>query len=177
MRFILAVVLFSLAAVVQAQPYVAADFGHAEAGLRGQDASGSSSTFAAGYRFTPHLAGELSYLDSDGRTDVRATTLFWKSRGYGLAAIGSLPVGRWSLLGKVGAYRLKTSTRELVTLGGVTVRDDTVTRSHWSPSVAVGAQFNIAENVSMRAMVERVDGKGELDRLRIVTLAAVVVFR
>lgn len=175
-RYLITAVLFVLAWPAFAQPYIAANFGYSTTDLRRHDAVGSSSTFAAGYAFTPHLVGELSYLDSNGRTDVRETTLFWKSRGYGIAVIGTLPMGRWSMLGKIGTYRLKTSVRELVTNSIGTVLDETVTRSHWSPSIGVGAQFGIADNVSVRAIFERVDGNGELNSLLLLTVGAMLHF-
>jgi opacity protein-like surface antigen len=165
-----------------AQPYLALDFSDARADLRGTSGSGSASAFTAGYRFGEHLALEASYLDTDVRSDpsvqgANSTMQFWKSRGPGIAAVGMFPVaGSFSLIGKAGAYRLKTSTRELVTGAGGTLSDSTVTSSAWRSTLGIGAQFNVAENVSLRAMLEHVDGKGELDSLRLFTLGAVVGF-
>lgn len=167
-RLLLAALALAFAGSAHAQGYAGLGFSTAASDLRGASADGSASEFVLGYRLTKHFAAELSYLDGDGRTDLipqgsTSSMLFWKSRGPGIAAVGILPVGAFSLVGKVGAYRLKTSLRELVTGPGGTLSDTTTTASDWQSTFGFGAQYALTDGVSLRAMLERIDSKGDLD--------------
>jgi OOP family OmpA-OmpF porin len=82
-------------------------------------------SFAGGYRFSPHLAIELGYVDLGrieadvgdltGNTDARAGFGF-SADGVTLALIGSFPIGKWEPYLKAGVFH---STTELTYSGSV----------------------------------------------------------
>jgi hypothetical protein len=154
---------------VSAQPYLTLGITQAEAKLDGTASRESSRpTVGAGYRFTEHLALEASYLRLGNHGA-------WTAKGAGLAAVGTLPMGRWSLLGKVGIYSLE-SERTVAASGGPSIGTTTSEGLGNRAVLGIGAGYSLSERLQVRAMLEQVDGKGELDSLRLFTLGAVVGF-
>lgn len=146
-----------------------------------------------GYQFTPNFALEASYLDLGEATAKSSATGAFASNSLGvfggtvytkvtgeataitLDAVGTINPTPWlGLFAKVGVYRAEL---ELTLKGGIATAsggsaasesiDDDATNVH----VALGADFNVAQNVTVRAEWERLskadfeDGQADLDML------------
>ncbi|KYC28945.1 exported protein of unknown function [Sterolibacterium denitrificans] len=128
-----------------------------------RDARDTGYKIFGGYRFTPHVGLEGSYLDL-GKENFN-----WRynanesgvgtiaARAFSLAAVGRLPVGSgFSLLGKLGVANLQAKYRENWSQLGYS---GTISQNH-SKTVAtygVGAEYAIDQNLSMRAEYEAFD--------------------
>jgi hypothetical protein len=174
MKYVLAILLFFTAAAAQAQPYVAVMGSHAD--VQTTLAEGSNvTTFqgAAGYRLNQYLAAEAGYM-SVGR--VYNTSASWEASGFGLAAVGTLPLsGAWSLVGKAGAYWMESET-----LTGNPAGPGAVVDRHNLGALgyaAAGVQYDISPEFAVQALVQYLDGAHELERVRFVTFSAVATFR
>ncbi len=113
-------------------PYIGADLGRTSfrvreaqpddgpgilSGTSRRDKSDATYLLATGFRFSPHLAIEASYLDL-GRASYliedQGSTVHLRvgSQGPALSLLGTLPInGTWSLEGRAGAYFGKSTLR------------------------------------------------------------------
>lgn len=143
--------------------------------------SGSSVELGAGYRFNRFLAAEASYFNGGGQSDTivqdgTSTTHFWDSSGFGVAALATVPAGPVSLLGRIGAHKLKNDLRTFVRdLSIGTLSDDMVSESVWAANVGLGAQLVLSEGIALRVMLEQREGK-QLERLRSFSIGAFIFF-
>ena len=103
------------------------------------------SRFQGGWRFNPSIAVELSYADArKDNSDVSA---------YTLAMMGYWPViSDVNVVIKGGVSSLSVSDGDL--------KDDSV-----SYVVGAGAEFEVTDNLSLRAEWERLDANGSIDFL------------
>lgn len=183
LKIFVALVMF-VSATAFAQPYAVLDIStDSDMTVVGRPTmNGSSVTIGAGYRLNQYLSAELSYFDGDGRSDpIRAagveTIHFWKSTGLGISALGTMPAGAFSLLGQVGAYKLQSDFRTLVTdlTAGSTVSDTATGTSGWVSDVSIGLQFAFSKSVALRAMLAQREG-GDIQRLRSITIGVSASF-
>lgn len=156
-----ALVAMALAAGnVRAQPYLTAGPAQVKAGD-----SHSGAYLAAGWRFGS-FGVELAHINA-GR--LTAT---------GIAATGTVSLGGgFSVLGKLGGYSVE---RETVLSTGSTPGTGAAIRTSTDygtrPAVGVGVAYSVTEKFSLRALAERIEGKDDLDGVRVFTLGAVLSF-
>ncbi|MEQ6916487.1 outer membrane beta-barrel protein [Halomonas aquatica] len=132
------------------------DTGHGDSGYR----------LVAGYRFTPNLALEASYLDFG---DVTANATFtdgadaaWADidggfDGVGLALIGRLPIqGGLSVHGKLGMIAWDGDVSGIARLSGEVLDDDASSDAGNDPFFGIGAEYEI-QQIIIRGEYERYD--------------------
>lgn len=197
MKTIITLLLATFCTAIAAQPYVlgTASSGQIKANVgEGLSKSAIVGSLGAGYRFSRYFAAEASYLKSgtihgeDAErvqgTSIFTTTHFFDVKGFGLSALGMLPVSeRISLLGKLGANRLTlthtTQTAQfqrVFPFSLIDVQSSTTHEQVWVPSIGIGAGFSPVRQVELRAMLEQVSGRGSLDRLTMLSLSAAFSF-
>jgi hypothetical protein len=173
MKTLFATLLLSLSLPAAGQMYVFGMGGHSKADTRTTPAT-SSSEFktwhaGAGWRFSKYLAAEIGYLDVGNHGGADAS---WKADGFGAAAVGTLPIsGPWSLVGKVGLYRLES---DFVTGGSQLVTAKLGSR----PLLALGGQYHVGDALHFQLLVQQIDGEDgtDLDTVRLVSIGAMLQF-
>jgi hypothetical protein len=169
-RTLFAALLLALSLPAAGQPYLVIGIAQVEAKLAGLvEREIAVPIFGLGYHFTENFAVEASYLRLGNYSEMGGT---WTAKGPGLAAIGTLPMGRWSLLGKLGFYALDSEHTIASSGGGITTSEDLGNRA----VLGIGAAYSLSQHLQVRAMLEQMDGMGELDRLRLFTMGMVVTF-
>lgn len=174
-RALFAVAIIAIAAPASAQVYIFGAGSHIKADTRTvPETSGNDTTsfhVGAGWRFSPYFAAEIGYLglghygSADGLTQ-------WTAEGFGIAAVGTLPLsGPWALVGKVGAYQLDS---ELGRCCSTITKQDLGTR----PLLAIGGQYHVGDALYVQALYQQVNGKDgtELDKLRLFSIGALLQF-
>ncbi len=157
----------------EAGPYVGAAIGESKAkdacdGLSGIgfvgncDEKDTAWKVFAGYQFNRYWGLELGWTDlgeskASGTVGGVPATARAEVKGVELTAVGTVPIGeRFSLFGKVGAYRWDVDSR--ATVGAVTTApDDTGTNFTYG----VGLGFHINRNLSIRAEWQRYNDVGD----------------
>jgi len=171
MKTLLATIILALAAPAAAQPYLYLAPSASTVQAAGISDSSSAPYIAAGWQFGA-VALEASHVDTGSASGASRT---WSASGPGLAVLGTVPIGaKFSLLGKLGAYWLNSERMDV----GPPRTSATVTRAELGarPAIGIGVLYARHPRLQLRAMLEQVDGTGELERLRLVTVGAVVVF-
>jgi opacity protein-like surface antigen len=110
--------------------------------------------FLGGYRFNRYVAAEASYLDWGEVTASTSTgvQVAAKQRSYGLAAVGTLPLGeRFELFGKAGFLMTQQETRR------ITPNPSTVDRDETELHYGLGARYAFTRNWAARAEWENTD--------------------
>lgn len=112
----------------------------------------------AGYQFNRYFGVEASYIDwgettvsiSSGGQFVDGSA---KQQGYGIAAVGTLPLGQspFSLFGKIGLMFVSQETARIRPNPSTVERDETETQ------YGVGAKYRFAQDLAVRAEMERTD--------------------
>jgi len=180
MRQLLAVLLLTLSLPVAAQPYLIGGISPAHKSSLSAPMVGVG--WSAG-RFAVELSAfDLGEIKSESSAPAAAMSFRTQdARGARLSLLGSVPLSpSFSLVGSVSAYRIKSTVErwETFTAGNVT----TITSSSTSspvvtvPGVGLGASYSLNERVSLRGMLEYVDGKDELDSLRLFSVGAILSF-
>jgi hypothetical protein len=197
MRLLLLALLIAVSSATSAQPYASIASGKTNVklnvgpGLNGD--VGPVWLFTGGYKITRYLSAEATYLDTndisgtqtDSATASQATltTHSWDAHGIGLFAVGTLPIGKgFDFVGKLGAYRMSTTTRSktetvrtVAPFGLVSAQDHgTDKHSFWAPGIAAGVQFTPSgqhgpARVGFGAMLELAKGK-EIERFRTLSV-------
>ncbi|PKM29132.1 MAG: hypothetical protein CVV07_11455 [Gammaproteobacteria bacterium HGW-Gammaproteobacteria-11] len=110
----------------------------------------------AGIQLNTFIGVELQYLDL-GQASYKATDGAQVARtvaetsGFGLNAVGTLPLDRLSLFGKVGYHQLETDVD--FSFDGFDVLSDS--EKEWIVSYGVGASFAVTESFELVAEYER----------------------
>lgn len=190
--------LMLASAAASAQPYIWLTFSQAQIKANVGDGisdSGPAFSLGTGYRFGKRLAVEAGYFDlirvhATAASQVQGssrftTTHYSKAQGFGVAAVGTWPVAdRVSLLAKLGAHYLRHELRSQTVENeaaapfrfiAARVNPETVERE-WTPTIGLGAEVSLDEQIRLRAMLEHIAGRGELDRIRLLSLQAVYSF-
>lgn len=148
-RNLLALACLILACNATAQPYLVAGVG-----------SESSLVAGAGYQANKYAGAELSYFraEADGEPVntgmLRATVPSETVKGFGLFAVGTLPIaGQVSLVAKIGAYRLEADNAPAETVAGV----------------GLGAKLALSERWAGRVMLEHIESKGRIPNFDLVS--------
>lgn len=169
LQALLAAAILAIAAPASAQFYAygAASWVKAEATTPTpvDDSNVKGFQMGAGWMFTPHFGAEIGYLN----TGSHGSGATWKAEGFGIAAVGLLPLSdRWALIGKLGAYNLKG-----------TFNTATMSVEHnldGLPYFAGGIDWRATEALHIQGLVQVFNGKDELEKLHLVTVAAVLRF-
>ncbi|HEY3074045.1 MAG TPA: outer membrane beta-barrel protein [Burkholderiales bacterium] len=114
------------------------------------DTKGKAFKLFGGYQFTPMIAGEVSYNDF-GETTFGASNV--KGTAWDASAIGSWPIGQFSILGRLGLYmgELKSTTPST----GASIKA-TSTHLVWG----LGGQLNVTNQLGVRAEFTRFTNMG-----------------
>lgn len=171
-------------------PYAVMDIGRSQIGLdaseiegaglqpTGRDRSATGFAITIGWRFTPHLAAEGTFLElgegrfavaDPGNPLVSNARIGVQSSGVLLALAGTWPVhDRLSLEGRAGAYIGKTETRArgFVT-GNLGFNSLLGSESSNGLAVGIGAVAALNDSWALRAGYDFVDGAFEKDARRI----------
>lgn len=116
--------------------------------------SDTSWKLLGGYRFNRYVAAEAAYVNWG---EVTASTntgaqVAAKQRSYGLAAVGTLPLGeRFELFGKAGFLMTEQDTRR------ITPSPSTVNRDETELHYGLGARFLFTRNWAARAEWENTE--------------------
>lgn len=117
------------------------------------DADDSSLKLFAGYRFSRWLAFEVAYTDlGDFSGDVGGDTLTIGYRGVTPWLIGTLPLGRFELLGRLG-YFINSTDYELLTAAGRL----SGSASNDSLTVGAGVGAMVTRHLNLRLEYEYMD--------------------
>ena len=115
-----------------------------------------------GYQFTPNIAVEGGYVWL-GTQKYRATytggtaSVDAKGEGFNIDVLGILPLGdSFSLFAKVGAIDAKMSGSVTATGPGGTAAVN-VSQTQWKANYGIGATYNFAPALGLRAEIERFD--------------------
>ena len=129
-----------------------------------------------GYRFHPNFAAEMAYVEAgefaqrttltslNGTpippTPIEAT--FETKNTFTVSGLGILPLGAFSLYGKLGFYRTKIEvTASAPTLGIV----DTESVTSDGVLFGAGVGYDVTKNVTVRGEFERLKEVGDKDRI------------
>lgn len=123
------------------------------------DTKDTAFKIGAGIQLNPYVGvefqyidlGELSYKATDGVAVARTTA---ETQGLGLNAVGTLPLDRLSLFGKVGYHQLRTKAKDKFTVFGIT-DSESYSDKEWVWSWGVGASLMLTESFSLVAEYER----------------------
>ena len=133
-----------------------------------------------GYRFTPNWGLEAAYYDhgklNQTATDATlgAVNADWKSSGYGLFAVASLPLDPWSVFARLGVVDSKVRLDATSSAGGSSSASERHTRFAWG----AGAEYRFAPNWLGRLDFEQINLKfqGEKRRADLWTLGLLYRF-
>lgn len=157
-----------------AQAYVGGGIGqgHLNIDCSGASSCDTSSTgykLFGGYKFTPNIAGELTYFDW-GKADISGSGATLKLRGKGVgigAAFSGNFATQWSGVARVGivSNRLKADA----TLGSLAGSDS---ESSTNAYAGVGVGYEFSKNLSLTAALDLSRAKidGESGNIRLVTV-------
>lgn len=186
---VLAISSFAMAMAI-AGPVVAQDVGWYVGGSLGQsdvdiDCAGATSCdtkdtawkIFAGYQFSRNIAVEFGYADLGEATASGPVPGFgtvavgFEATVFELVGVGSLPLAdRFSLYGKIGAYRADTE----VSASSASFSGST-SDSNFDVTLGFGARFDFTRNIGVRAEWQRyldvgsddVGGKTDVDVLSV----------
>ncbi len=116
----------------------------------------------AGFQLSKNFALEVQYIDLgqaeykanilNGSANLKSTA---KVSGGGMNIVGTLPLDKFSLFGKLGYQSLKTEIDEKISVAGVGSASDNNSNTDWSTSYGVGGTYALNESVSLVAEYER----------------------
>jgi OmpA-OmpF porin, OOP family len=121
----------------------------------------------AGYKFNRNFALEGSYrelgeftastrvISGSPLAPVNVNFTFKATQGFDLAALGIVPLGRFSVFGKLGGYCIKTEG------SGVGVNTATGSDRGTGFLYGLGAQYELAKNLDVRAEWEMFNKVGD----------------
>jgi OmpA-OmpF porin, OOP family len=179
---VLAVVLTSAMAPAFGQAYVAGYGGQSDydidcAGTTSCDVKDTGFKIAGGYMFTPNFGVEGFYTNL-GKANATLNDPFLgslraeiKATAFGLYGVGAVPIGDFSLFGKLGLASVEMKVSAAAGIGSASDKE-TTTSFAW----AVGAGYNFNRNLALEVEYSRTRGKYEGEEADIDLLAAGVKF-
>lgn len=169
----------ALGAPAWAQTYVGLGLGQSSVNIdcTGADSCDKRDTafkVYGGYRFAPWIGVEAAYYNagkarlSGSDPEVGTLGADLKSTGYGLFAVGMLPLDRFSLFAKVGAAETKVRIDAVSSLLGTASANQRHTDVAWG----LGGDWRITKSLALRAEYERlrVELFDEKDKLSIFSV-------
>ncbi len=178
-----AVLLAGLPALTFAQGYVGASIGQVRVNLdcTGTDTCDKSDTafkVFGGYMFMPYVGVEGAYYDQ-GKLRQTATdqtlgrvTADWKGDGWGLFAVGAVPLGNFSLFGKLGAVSSKIKVDATSSVYGQASDSERHTNVGWG----LGGDYAFTKNLRGRIEFEQIKVKFQEEKRNANLLTAGIVF-
>ena len=164
-KSLLAVALVSVATLSttvnadQPNGYLFAGIGQSDADIRVQDEKDAAWKIGAGIQLNSNIAVEFQYSDlgkiSDSGvvTDGQSQLPFRfdaETTGLGANLVGSIPLDRMSLFGKLGYHQMKTKISVNTPIGS-----GSDSEKEWVVSYGLGAGFALTETFSVIAEYER----------------------
>ena len=128
-----------------------------------------------GYQFHRHFAAELGYANlGEAKIDFGPGDQFnAEARAWDISAVGILPVGPVSLLGRVGLYRANTELRDSAT-------GESADESNSGLLLGLGVQYDVTKNLGVRAEWQQYADVGHGDTefdVRVLNLGVVWKFQ
>jgi hypothetical protein len=115
----------------------------------------SGSRFKLGYKYSRYLAVEGEFSEFTRPADVFANPASlasaFRSTGFGMDAVATLPLWRFSLYGRMGAYHGDRNGFNAYSTG--LLGDRTLRGTHWR--YGLGMRFDITRTLGIRAELER----------------------
>lgn len=114
-----------------------------------------------GYQFNRYISAELGYADlgtpasASGTVSGVAVVANTEVTAWDLVAVGSYPIGRFSIYGKLGLYRAETETS-----GSVAGIPLTGSDTNTDITFGAGAGFDITRNLRIRGEWQRYQNVG-----------------
>jgi opacity protein-like surface antigen len=152
----------ALPAAAQTSFYIGGSIGNNEAhqdacggATSGCDRSDTTWTGNVGFMFTPNWGLEVAYrhfgkvLEMD---DGMGGTSNWKTRSGEAVLVGAFPIDKFSLYGKVGAYRAKTDLTSTILTEGSSKNNQ------WT--YGVGVRYDVFKHFGIRAEWQRYNNLG-----------------
>jgi OmpA-OmpF porin, OOP family len=145
--------------LAQAGPYVGGAFGQSKlkewcTGTAACKDTDTSWKLLGGYRFSPHVGVEAAYIDWGEVTASfnTGTRVAAKQQSYGLAAVGTFPLGeRFELFGKAGLLMTEQETRR------ITPNPSNVSRDETEFHYGLGAKYAFTRNWALRGEWENTE--------------------
>ncbi|MDO8954771.1 MAG: outer membrane beta-barrel protein [Gammaproteobacteria bacterium] len=108
-----------------------------------------------GAEFNYSNFGKTSYTNAG----VNNVSAYEKNAGYQILATSTyLFSNNWNVFGKVGGIKEKTSFDDTGTIAGVNI-DNSGDVSKWIPAAAIGAGYNVNQNLEVALQVEHTFGQ------------------
>ena len=132
----------------------------------GSDYDGKDSAFkiGAGIQLNRYVGLEFQYIDlgtasykaelSDG-FDTLSAKIDGDTDGFGANVVGTLPLDRFKLFGKVGYHQLKTEAKQKVSMAGVGSLTESDSTTEWVTSFGVGASYAFTPQIELVAEYEQ----------------------
>lgn len=184
---VLAALLLSVAssATLAADYYVGASIGQSDyridtTGASNADTKDTAGKIFGGVMFTPNFGVEASLFDlgtargSLAVPGVGLATATAKVQGVGLYGVAAMPLGSFSVFGKVGGTYARAKTSASGGFGSFSE-----TESSFQPAAGIGASYAISANLGVRAELERMRVKfagGEKDDINLMTVGVTYRF-
>ncbi|HDZ57903.1 MAG TPA: porin family protein [Pseudomonas xinjiangensis] len=135
--------------------YLFGNVGQSEADVSASDTEDTAFKIGAGIQLNPYIGVELQYVDlgevSDdfffGGSLAKASIA---TEGFGGNLVGTLPLDRFKLFGKVGYHQLESEAK--LSYSGLSGSDS---EKEWVTSYGVGASFAISNTFEVIAEAER----------------------
>ncbi|HET9652881.1 MAG TPA: outer membrane beta-barrel protein [Usitatibacter sp.] len=114
-----------------------------------------------GYKYSRYFAVESEFIDAThGTADVFASpgnlSSAFRSTGYGVDTVATLPVWRFSFYGRMGAYR--GDLRNAFSAYSTSLVGDSARGSRWR--YGLGMRYDITKSLGLRAEMERYSAIG-----------------
>jgi OmpA-OmpF porin, OOP family len=183
--FAIAAASFALPTVAQvsapsvSSAYVGGSLGQAELDLdcEGASCEKKDTTWRVfgGYQFHRHFSAELGYANlGEARVDFGPGDQFTaEARAWDISAVGILPVGPVSLIGRLGLYRANTELRD--SASGESADDN-----NSGLLIGLGVQYDVTKNLGVRAEWQQYADVGHGDTefdVRVINLGVVWKFQ
>ena len=134
-----------------------------------QDDSDTSWKIFAGYKLNQNLAIEGGYADL-GKFQLNADGILngvtgkldgsVKSHAYFIDLLGVLPMGDFSVFGKLGGAYTQTKAEASASYSSASA-SDSVKENKFSPKLGVGVEYNITQSIAIRGEFERYFNVGD----------------
>lgn len=159
--------------------YVGGSLGQAELDLdcEGANCDKKDSTWRVfgGYQFHRNFSAELGYANlGEATIDFGPGDQFsGEARAWDISAVGMLPVGPVSLIGRLGLYRANTELRDSAT-------GESADESNSGVLFGLGVQYDVTKNLGLRAEWQQYADVGHSDAefdVRVLNLGVVWKFQ
>lgn len=150
-----AMVTGAQAAEINPNGYLFGSVGQADADLNWTDEKDTAFKIGAGVQLNPYVGVEFQYVDLGEAVDkyrdaLNSASVSAATDGFGANLVGTLPMDRFKLFGKVGYHKLDTDIKVRINNAS-----GSGSESEWVTSYGVGASFALSPAFEVVAEYER----------------------